>query len=235
MGDRANHDSLGLFSADEVIWKVRDAPLSGVPAIRASHIWILRNEHLGILDGRVKPRAQAFFPFLIPKDRALHLSGSREKIDDGLHQAPFGYDRASPRQIRGRFSPLRNHPNGYRFLFPMRPPRPHQGAPRHCRRGYRPIRGARRARVSSDHRQSFATELSRTNFLRIQAHLQPLVPLIHLSISRYSMLSTSACKLASMMLLLAPTVPHSALPSPDSISTRVLEAVPVAESRIRTL
>lgn len=55
------------------------------------------------------------------------------------------------------------------------------------------------------------------------------------SIKRYSMLSTSACRLASMMLLLAPTVPHSSLPSPDSIRTRVLDAVPVAESRIRTL
>ena len=37
------------------------------------------------------------------------------------------------------------------------------------------------------------------------------------------------------MFSLTPTVPHSSLPSLDSISTRVLAAVPVAVSRMRTL
>src|SRR5207249_7239128 len=43
-------------------------------------------------------------------------------------------------------------------------------------------------------------------------------------ISRYSMLSTSAWRLASMMLSSTPTVPHSSVPSVDSMSTRVLAA-----------
>ena len=43
----------------------------------------------------------------------------------------------------------------------------------------------------------------------------------------YSRLSTSACRLASTMLSLTPTVPHSAVPSLDSISTRVRAAVPL--------
>ena len=49
------------------------------------------------------------------------------------------------------------------------------------------------------------------------------------------MLSASACKLASMMFSLTPTVPHSRLPSVDVMSTRVLAAVPVLLSRMRTL
>ena len=41
------------------------------------------------------------------------------------------------------------------------------------------------------------------------------------------MLSTSACRLASMMFSLTPTVPHSRWPSLDWMSTRVFAAVPV--------
>src|SRR5436190_14114875 len=52
---------------------------------------------------------------------------------------------------------------------------------------------------------------------------------------KYPMLSTKACRLASTIFSLTPTVLHSFLPSLDSISTRVLAAVPVAESRMRTL
>src|ERR1700722_2529564 len=52
---------------------------------------------------------------------------------------------------------------------------------------------------------------------------------------RYSMESTSASRLASMILSLTPTVPHSSRPSLDWMRTRVLAAVPVLESRIRTL
>src|SRR5262245_54670162 len=51
----------------------------------------------------------------------------------------------------------------------------------------------------------------------------------------YSRLSISACRLASMMLSFTPTVPHSALPSVVWMSTRVLAAVPVLESMMRTL
>ena len=47
--------------------------------------------------------------------------------------------------------------------------------------------------------------------------------------------STSAWRLASMMFSLTPTVPQSRLPSVDWMSTRVLAAVPVAVSRMRTL
>lgn len=53
--------------------------------------------------------------------------------------------------------------------------------------------------------------------------------------SAYSIESTSACKLASMIFSLTPTVPHSVLPSVDVISTRVRAAVPATPSRIRTL
>src|SRR5712691_7795394 len=53
--------------------------------------------------------------------------------------------------------------------------------------------------------------------------------------SPYSRLSTSACRLASIMLSLTPIVPHSAAPLLDSMSTLVLAAVPVAESMMRTL
>src|SRR5438093_2876893 len=52
-------------------------------------------------------------------------------------------------------------------------------------------------------------------------------------VSAYSMLSISACKLASTIFSLTPTVPHSSLPLLDSIRTRVLAAVPVVESRMR--
>jgi len=51
----------------------------------------------------------------------------------------------------------------------------------------------------------------------------------------YSRLSTSACRLASTMLSCTPTVPHSVVPSLDSISTRVRAAVPLFESMMRTL
>src|SRR5438046_9822982 len=54
-------------------------------------------------------------------------------------------------------------------------------------------------------------------------------------IRAYSRLSTSACKLASMILSCTPTVPHSSLPSVDSIKTRVRASVPAVESRMRTL
>src|SRR6185369_3289955 len=54
-------------------------------------------------------------------------------------------------------------------------------------------------------------------------------------ISANSRLSASAWRLASMMLSWTPTVPHSALPSVDSMRTRVRAPVPVAESRMRTL
>src|SRR6185369_13746283 len=53
--------------------------------------------------------------------------------------------------------------------------------------------------------------------------------------SANSMLSTSACKLASTIFSLTPTVLHSSVPSVDCSRTRVFAAVPVAESRIRTL
>ncbi len=54
-------------------------------------------------------------------------------------------------------------------------------------------------------------------------------------ISAYSMLSVSAWRLASMMFPSQPTVPHSSLPSVDSMSTRVFAPVPVSVSRMRTL
>jgi len=50
-----------------------------------------------------------------------------------------------------------------------------------------------------------------------------------------SMPSTRAWRLASMIFSLTPTVPHSSRPLEDWISTRVLAAVPVLDSRIRTL
>ena len=71
------------------------------------------------------------------------------------------------------------------------------------------------------------------NDSEIRVHLCSSV--VYFFINLYSILSARACKLASMMLSLAPTVPQSSLPSVDSISTRVLAAVPVAESRMRTL
>src|SRR6059036_1528322 len=43
----------------------------------------------------------------------------------------------------------------------------------------------------------------------------------------YSMLSANACQLASMMFSETPTVPHFSLWSPDSMSTRTREAVPL--------
>jgi len=51
----------------------------------------------------------------------------------------------------------------------------------------------------------------------------------------YSTASRRASQLASMMLSLTPTVPHTARPSPLSISTRVREPVPAPLSSIRTL
>ena len=56
-----------------------------------------------------------------------------------------------------------------------------------------------------------------------------------LLISAHSRLSTSACRLASTMFSLTPMVPHSVTPSLDWISTRVVAAVPVVESMMRTL
>ena len=55
--------------------------------------------------------------------------------------------------------------------------------------------------------------------------------------NRNSMLSSSACRLASMMFSFTPTVYQRSLPSVDSMSTRVLAAVPEAreEFKIRTL
>src|SRR5262245_19563028 len=50
-----------------------------------------------------------------------------------------------------------------------------------------------------------------------------------------SRLSTIACRLASTMLSLTPTVPHSDSPSLDSMRTRVRAAVPLPESMMRTL
>src|SRR5438552_2906684 len=50
----------------------------------------------------------------------------------------------------------------------------------------------------------------------------------------YSILSTNAPRLASIILSLTPTVPHSSLPFVDSINTRVLAPVPLPESRMRT-
>ena len=49
------------------------------------------------------------------------------------------------------------------------------------------------------------------------------------------MLSAKACQLASMMFSETPTVPHFSLWSPDSISTRTLEAVPWLAVSTRTL
>ena len=48
----------------------------------------------------------------------------------------------------------------------------------------------------------------------------------HFFNSAYSIESTKACKLASMMFSLTPTVPHSRLPSVEVMRTRVLAAVP---------
>src|SRR5207302_10406008 len=53
--------------------------------------------------------------------------------------------------------------------------------------------------------------------------------------SLYSIESTSACQDASMMLSATPTVPHVSSPSPEVMSTRVLAAVPLDSSRMRTL
>src|SRR5688500_2127264 len=53
--------------------------------------------------------------------------------------------------------------------------------------------------------------------------------------SAYSMLSTSACKLASTMFSLTPTVLQTSWLSVDSSRTRVFAAVPVPVSIIRTL
>lgn len=58
---------------------------------------------------------------------------------------------------------------------------------------------------------------------------------VHFFNSAYSIESTSACKLASMMFSLTPTVPHSRLPSLEVMSTRVLAAVPVVPLMMRTL
>src|ERR1043166_9261045 len=51
----------------------------------------------------------------------------------------------------------------------------------------------------------------------------------------YSTESTRASQLASMMLSSTPTVPHVSVPSVLSMMTRVLAAVPVDVSRMRTL
>lgn len=50
-----------------------------------------------------------------------------------------------------------------------------------------------------------------------------------------SMLSTSACQLASMIFSETPTVPHFFKPSPDSIKTRTFEPVPSLAAKTRTL
>ncbi len=71
--------------------------------------------------------------------------------------------------------------------------------------------------------------------LRLNVSQRTLLGYAALLVNAYSMLSTSACRLASIIFSLTPTVPHSHLPSPLVISTRVLAAVPVAESRMRTL
>jgi len=53
--------------------------------------------------------------------------------------------------------------------------------------------------------------------------------------SPYSRLSTSACRLASMMFSLTPMVVQLDTPSLDSMSTLVRAAVPTDESTMRTL
>src|SRR6185369_6185773 len=55
------------------------------------------------------------------------------------------------------------------------------------------------------------------------------------TVSPYSMASTSARQLASMMLVLAPTVLQVSPPRCVSMSTRVIAPVPLVESRMRTL
>ena len=70
---------------------------------------------------------------------------------------------------------------------------------------------------------------------RIRVHPCPSVVKHHFRRRAYSMESTSAWRLASMMLLLTPTVPHSRLPSLDMMRTRVFAAVPVAPLMMRTL
>src|SRR3990172_8339676 len=62
-----------------------------------------------------------------------------------------------------------------------------------------------------------------------------LVSLAAAMVRPYSTESTSARQLASMMLVLAPTVLQVFEPSCVSMSTRVMAAVPVLESRMRTL
>ena len=56
-----------------------------------------------------------------------------------------------------------------------------------------------------------------------------------LRLSPYSRLSTSACRLASMMFSFTPIVVHDEAPSLVSISTRVTAAVPDDELTMRTL
>src|SRR5438477_7750398 len=99
-----------------------------------------------------------------------------------------------------------------------------------CRKLYR-----REPRFDEGWRQRLPTKCT----VRCGQHSPPMCTPhtcgLALLIRRYSMLSISACKLASIMFSLAPTVPHSSLPSVDSIRTRVLAAVPVAVSKMRTL
>src|SRR5262245_14473304 len=54
-------------------------------------------------------------------------------------------------------------------------------------------------------------------------------------LSLYSIESTRACQEASMMLSATPTVPQVSSPSPEVTRTRVLAAVPLDSSRMRTL
>src|SRR5438105_3136762 len=70
-------------------------------------------------------------------------------------------------------------------------------------------------------------------FPSICVHL--CLSVVHFFVRRYSKLSERAWTLASMILSCTPTVPHSSLPSVDSIRTRVRAPVPAVESRIRTL
>ena len=75
-------------------------------------------------------------------------------------------------------------------------------------------------------------KIDRAVMVKVQA---PPAPAEDRRTSAYSMLSASACQLASMMLVLAPTVVHISLPLWKSIRTRVVAPVPEVLFRMRTL
>src|SRR4029077_20182519 len=94
------------------------------------------------------------------------------------------------------------------------------------------IRGLRRFRIRDE---KFSVEPELIPLVLDRLRFVSFWNLAHFFNKANSMLSTSACKLASMMFSLTPTRPHSRLPSVDSMRTRVRAAVPATPSRMRTL